>query len=241
MSNKCVSCIKNGSTGECYDIKDKVARQKIEAIENDVKAITGVDGGHLATDEDITRLEGQISELGDNLGNIGAVEGQITEITNSLNGVIDTLNSSHMIAVETITSGNYQTVIERLNALDGKVLKLALHCKKSVTITSFEFKLPNPTSGKSSTISIFNSGNIYTFWHLHKVSSNEHMFLSSGNYLNGLYYVRFTTSQLRVYNQGIIGATSDGAPVMTLTGGQGNLGDSGLFNVFEKIEIYHYV
>lgn len=34
MENKCVSCIKDNVTGECYDVKDKVARQKINDIEN---------------------------------------------------------------------------------------------------------------------------------------------------------------------------------------------------------------
>lgn len=32
--NKCVSCIKDSVTGQCYDLKDKLAREQIEKILN---------------------------------------------------------------------------------------------------------------------------------------------------------------------------------------------------------------
>lgn len=57
----CISCIKDGRTGECRDIKDKAAREEIEKLKSDISALTGIDGGHLATDEDIATLRELIS------------------------------------------------------------------------------------------------------------------------------------------------------------------------------------
>ena len=40
MTNKCVSCIKDNKTGECYDVKDKVARQNVNKLTETVNDLT---------------------------------------------------------------------------------------------------------------------------------------------------------------------------------------------------------
>ena len=80
--NNCISCIKDGKTGECRDLKDKKAREDIAeitetlnmVIEN-VNAITGTEGGHLATDEDIETLREEIQNI-DMSGKLDKVEHQ---------------------------------------------------------------------------------------------------------------------------------------------------------------------
>lgn len=66
----CISCIKDGNTGECRNIKDKHARELIEGLkttisvlQDAINAMTGGDVGSLATDEDIENLQTQITEL----------------------------------------------------------------------------------------------------------------------------------------------------------------------------------
>ena len=69
-----ISCIKDGKTGVCRDIKDKKARASIEELVaktneliETVNAMSGTDGGHLATDEDLANLQTQLNELKDKL------------------------------------------------------------------------------------------------------------------------------------------------------------------------------
>lgn len=40
MTNKCVSCIKDNKTGNCYDVKDKVARQNVNKLTEKVDDLT---------------------------------------------------------------------------------------------------------------------------------------------------------------------------------------------------------
>lgn len=65
----CISCIKDATTGVCRDIKDKTAREQLEYIQTTlneiqelVNSITGIDGGSLATDEDIKNLQSQVDK-----------------------------------------------------------------------------------------------------------------------------------------------------------------------------------
>jgi len=55
-----ISCIRDGTTGVCRGLKDKKARASIEALEKTVNTLAGVDGGHLATDEDIKTLANKL-------------------------------------------------------------------------------------------------------------------------------------------------------------------------------------
>ena len=53
MENKKVKCIKNGVTGECYDIVDKNAQDRLAVVEDSLSKITGTDAGYLVTDEEL--------------------------------------------------------------------------------------------------------------------------------------------------------------------------------------------
>ena len=111
-----ISCIKDGVTGECRDIKDKEARAGIESLRSDLNNITGVDGGHLATDSDITRLEGEIETLkqydSDFTNVLSAMEGvttglqsQITANTNNINSLTSKTVITYDSANETLVFG----------------------------------------------------------------------------------------------------------------------------------------
>ena len=67
--SECISCIKDGVTGVCRDIKDKTARKNIEEVTNklnevieNVNQLAGLDGGHLATDQDIAEINGKLED-----------------------------------------------------------------------------------------------------------------------------------------------------------------------------------
>lgn len=58
------------SNGECLNIKDATAREgvasletRLSSVEGTVSTLTGVDGGSLATDADITNLQDQIDAI----------------------------------------------------------------------------------------------------------------------------------------------------------------------------------
>lgn len=75
---ECISCIKDRKTGICRDIKDKTARENLAEITeklnetiDTVNSITGVDGGNLATDQDIAELREEINTA---VGNIDLSE-----------------------------------------------------------------------------------------------------------------------------------------------------------------------
>ena len=70
--SECISCIKDGKTGVCRDIKDKRGREllaeqesKLNEVIETLNALSGTDGGHLATDEDITNLQDQLNSKTD--------------------------------------------------------------------------------------------------------------------------------------------------------------------------------
>lgn len=53
----CISCIKDGVTGECRDLKDKTARIEIDQIKEQIKNISGSDPGKTyATSEELQEL-----------------------------------------------------------------------------------------------------------------------------------------------------------------------------------------
>lgn len=86
---------------ECFDIKDKTAREgleevttKVNEVINTVNALSGVDGGHLATDEDINKLQTQVTELSTAISNLDstyakdeAVNTEVNRLDNRINGV----------------------------------------------------------------------------------------------------------------------------------------------------------
>ena len=103
----CISCIKDAVTGECRNVKDKKARTSIEEITTKlneviiiVNGITGVDGGHLATDVDIANLQEQVTALQNSVNNlddtyakdidITNLQTQVTALQNSVNNLDDT-------------------------------------------------------------------------------------------------------------------------------------------------------
>lgn len=68
--NEYISCIKDGKTGVCRDIKDRKAHEKLEElttktneIVETVNQITGAGGGPLATDEDLQALADRVETL----------------------------------------------------------------------------------------------------------------------------------------------------------------------------------
>ena len=114
----CISCIKDGVTGICRDIKDKTAREQIATIQEQITALGGVDITALqkqltelsnkidsldltyATDEDIQRLQSAIDLVNDSLSmldktyakdsDITTLQGQISELSNTINNLDNT-------------------------------------------------------------------------------------------------------------------------------------------------------
>lgn len=79
-----ISKIRCSKDGECHTIKDQTSRDLIEGLKNKLNEVittlnglSGVDGGHLATDEDIAALQASIDAL-DN-----AVAGKVEKMRNS--------------------------------------------------------------------------------------------------------------------------------------------------------------
>lgn len=62
-----ISCIRDGITGICRDLKDKKARQLIEELRALIDSLTDIETGTLATDEDIQYVEQQINRAITNL------------------------------------------------------------------------------------------------------------------------------------------------------------------------------
>ena len=60
MANKTVKCIKNGETGECFDIVDEGARTEIGQIKESINALTGIDA---ETFKNISALSKSIENL----------------------------------------------------------------------------------------------------------------------------------------------------------------------------------
>ena len=119
---ECISCIKDATTGICRNIKDKTARELIEGLQGSlnnlqatINTLAGVDGGHLATDEDINTLQTQLSELSESVSSLDT-------IVKGLSGNVDGLATSEDIdilqaQINTINKGLSDT-IEVLNNLD---------------------------------------------------------------------------------------------------------------------------
>lgn len=63
--NKCVSCIKDGVTGQCFDIKDKTAREQIEGLQEQINNLPTGGGG------DTSEIQQEIDNLEANLKNCG--------------------------------------------------------------------------------------------------------------------------------------------------------------------------
>lgn len=89
---ECISCIKDGKTGICRDIKDKTARELIASLQKSLEALTG-GVSDIATAEDIRNLQSQL----DQLNNIYAEDIDITalqEQLTSLQGTLENINNS---------------------------------------------------------------------------------------------------------------------------------------------------
>lgn len=90
-----IACIKDAKTGICRDIEDRKGRSligqvqielneekaKLNEVIDTVNGLTGVDGGHLATDTDISNLQTQINEHYNFLHGIDeSLQSQITDL-----------------------------------------------------------------------------------------------------------------------------------------------------------------
>lgn len=172
---ECISCIKDGITGICRDIKDKTARENIETLTtklneviNLVNNLSGVDGGHLATDEDINTLQASITALQtaiNNLDSTYAKDSDITAINNAISDIntrIDSLGESTGgsgggVTAEVYSDTQTQALYNKINSISdkSKILKLSvLNTGDNLTTVSVSQKqLDSNGIGNSSNIS----------------------------------------------------------------------------------------
>lgn len=148
--SECISCIKDGVTGICRDIKDKIARANIEELTtklneviNLVNSLSGVDGGHLATDEDlaglqasITTLQNTVNELDNTYAkdsDITTLQTSISDLQTQIEGLSANAGGSSGVTLKVIEEnakslGELPNIVNKLNELkaSGKILKLTI-------------------------------------------------------------------------------------------------------------------
>ena len=128
---ECISCIKDAATGVCRSIKDKTARELIEeltssltALQETLNAISGVEGGHLATDTDITRIEKELTEIDEAVATeVNNLQTQISNLQTLVDGLSG--NTEGLVTTEEFTAlANSVTALETsLNNLDNTYAK----------------------------------------------------------------------------------------------------------------------
>ena len=145
---ECISCIKDAATGVCRSIKDKTARELIEeltssltALQETLNAISGVEGGHLATDTDITRIEKELTEIDEAVATeVNNLQTQISNLQTLVDGLSG--NTEGLVTTEEFTAlANSVTALETsLNNLDNTYAKdtdiTALQSQISEIVTS---------------------------------------------------------------------------------------------------------
>lgn len=130
--NECISCIKDGTTGICRDIKDKKSREliaeitvKINEVTDTVNSLAGLDGGHLATDEDIHNLQSQITGLG----------GSVDDVVAALNSLDNTYAKDEDVNV---LHNRMTSVEEGLTETENKINNLDNTYAKDTDITNLQ-------------------------------------------------------------------------------------------------------
>lgn len=171
MSNEYISCITDVKTGVCRDLKDKKARNDIEELQNILNALSGVDGGHLATDEDLKQLANpnllingdfRINQRNEHTGGSKkyTYDRWITWLTNA---EFNTVNNNLQIINNGTSPNVIQQTIENPEIFYGKTLTLST-CV-STDNGNFEIKsttgtLPTDGSSYKSDLVGFDNGNI---------------------------------------------------------------------------------